>query len=693
MDLPKPKPSKRLDLQGIRALAIIVVLGFHFYPEYCPNGYLGVDQFFVLSGFLMCMLLKRAENESTCSLVTLFYSKRFKRILPLYLIIIFIAMICLYNYFPDTAIELNQESAVHALLFVSNRPTTDQEDYFQMLSIAVDIFTHTWSLSVEIHFYFLVPFIFLFASDLPGQYQYGYYGIIGMVVYLLTIPKSADSYEALQKQEEVRELLMTNENQEVDDSPSESRSARFTQPAAYFFLIVLTFVNTYPVALPALIVRYKKFKLEHVPLVTIGTGCLMLISDENLILSNKVLTYIGDISYSLYLIHWPIYAYWKLSCNGDQIYLFIALTSSILLAIITYETFEKWYLKLSSTSIGLMVVILFFLNITAIKKQDIMDRIYLMRNNVTSLDEVTYDMTIEDAIRLNTRWSVNDMKNLYAPSCVYEKEESPFGWCRHKVRASQNLSTVNLRSQGLSKSGKYKLAIIGNSWTANHAKLFYQECGYKAKSIMQGSASGEFRGTTPRKTLLILGCEPFFPSMDKERCRRNFTDYAEHIEKEKPDFAFVISRYLSIGGPLPENVTSFDEDPTYQTMKAQMMKFISNIKYKMYILDAFPAIDRWKIPRIGFMMRNGTDPVAIDNMLVRRTSDYFMSRKRYAQLLKDCGEKCIMIDYVPEFYKRSTNTFRTFDKKGFSYFTTEMHLTPHGIEKIRHIWKDICGKL
>ena len=44
MDQHKKKQSKRLDLQGIRALAIIVVLGFHFYPEYCPNGYLGVDQ-------------------------------------------------------------------------------------------------------------------------------------------------------------------------------------------------------------------------------------------------------------------------------------------------------------------------------------------------------------------------------------------------------------------------------------------------------------------------------------------------------------------------------------------------------------------------------------------------------------------------------------------------------------------------
>ncbi|CAO4362733.1 unnamed protein product [Caenorhabditis nigoni] len=134
MNLPKPKRSKRLDLQGIRALAIIVVLGFHFYPDYFPNGYLGVDQFFVLSGFLMCMLLKRAENQSPCQLVSLFYSRRFKRILPLYLLVILLSMICLYIFFPDTATETNQESAIHALLFVSNRPTTVAEDYFAMVN-------------------------------------------------------------------------------------------------------------------------------------------------------------------------------------------------------------------------------------------------------------------------------------------------------------------------------------------------------------------------------------------------------------------------------------------------------------------------------------------------------------------------------------------------------------------------------
>ena len=74
--------------------------------------------------------------------------------------------------------------------------------------------------------------------------------------------------------------------------------------------------------------------------------------------------------------------------------LFAALISSVILAIITFETFEKWYLKLSSTNIGVIVVILFFLNITAVEKDEIMDRIYLMGKNVTSLDDVTNDMTV-----------------------------------------------------------------------------------------------------------------------------------------------------------------------------------------------------------------------------------------------------------------------------------------------------------
>ncbi|PIC24009.1 hypothetical protein B9Z55_017502 [Caenorhabditis nigoni] len=684
MNQIKQKPSKRLDLQGIRALAIIVVLGFHFYPEYCPNGYLGVDQFFVLSGFLMCMLLKRAENQSPCQLVSLFYSKRFKRILPLYLLVIFLSMICLYSFFPDTAIETNQESAIHALLFVSNRQKTVAEDYFQMLSIAVDIFTHTWSLSVEIQFYFLVPFIFLLATKIPGRLQLGYYGIvgfisfvhfytipstvafnsvfariwqflIGMVVYLLGLSISESQYRLLNNPEklESKQLLEDEENEETDCCPEEylANFLKYSQPVAFVSLISLICIAMFPMTLPTSVVR---------PLVTIGTGVLMLLSEDNWILSNKLLTYIGDISYSLYLIHWPIYAYWKLTCEGNQALLILALISSLILALITFETFEKWYLKLSSTNIGVLVVVLFFLSVVVIKKDEVTDFIDSIGKNKSSLDGVTDDMTAVDAERLNYRWSVNDNRNLFDPSCVYENPESALGWCRHT---------------GL--SGKFKMATIGNSWNANHAKMFYQECGYKAKSIMQGSSTG---------------CEPLYPTGQIEMCRENFTDFEVHIRNEKPDYAFMFTRFMSIGASWPRNVTSFEQDSIYQTMKAQMLKFIENIKYKLYILDAIPRINRRTVNQIAQLIKNGTDPVAIDKIMVR-PHGHEMARKRHAQLVKDCEGKCELVDYVPEFYNNATKTFRYFDEKGFSYFTTPEHLSPHGIEHIRHVWTDICKKL
>ncbi|UMM27667.1 hypothetical protein L5515_010865 [Caenorhabditis briggsae] len=155
------KNSKRDDLQGIRGLAILSVLGFHFYPRQFPNGYLGVDQFFVLSGFLMCMLLTKSKKLPIFSFFTQFYIRRFKRILPLYFLVILCTVIALYTVFPTAAILQNQMSAGKALIFTSNRAHTEDEDYFEKLAVAMDLFTHTWSLSVEIQFYFIIPFIFL----------------------------------------------------------------------------------------------------------------------------------------------------------------------------------------------------------------------------------------------------------------------------------------------------------------------------------------------------------------------------------------------------------------------------------------------------------------------------------------------------------------------------------------------------
>ena len=75
--------TKLIHLQGLRALAIVFVVLFHFFPRFFPNGYLGVDQFFLLSGYLMTMMLERNTKLSIEAVIVFFY-KRVKRIVPLY---------------------------------------------------------------------------------------------------------------------------------------------------------------------------------------------------------------------------------------------------------------------------------------------------------------------------------------------------------------------------------------------------------------------------------------------------------------------------------------------------------------------------------------------------------------------------------------------------------------------------------
>ncbi|KIH63503.1 hypothetical protein ANCDUO_06193 [Ancylostoma duodenale] len=108
--------SYRRDLQGIRAIAIISVLLFHFYPSIFPNGHVGVDQLFL-----------------------------FEHLQP-----------------------PNLESAKYALLFTTNIEATDSvKEYQTMLTRAADLFTHTWSIAVEMQFYAVFPAIFMVFKMLP----------------------------------------------------------------------------------------------------------------------------------------------------------------------------------------------------------------------------------------------------------------------------------------------------------------------------------------------------------------------------------------------------------------------------------------------------------------------------------------------------------------------------------------------
>lgn len=143
----------------------------------------------------------------------------------------------------------------------------------------------------------------------------------GMLVYLLTISRSQNKYSLLENDEE--KLL---EDTTDKDFALESLSLikRYSMQIANALVMILIFSTIWPFPLSAGFMRLSEaYHLAYHyhffrPFITLSTGILMLVSDKNRFLSNPTLTYIGDISYSLYLIHWPIYAYWKLSADGNQ---------------------------------------------------------------------------------------------------------------------------------------------------------------------------------------------------------------------------------------------------------------------------------------------------------------------------------------------------------------------------------------
>src|SRR5690606_3739281 len=109
----------RNDIQGLRALAFLFVFLFHLKPSWLPGGFIGVDIFFVISGYLITTILMHQKAKGTFSFLT-FYEKRIKRIVPAHFIMIIGVLIAVYFIFLYLDIKNLENSILGSALFVSN---------------------------------------------------------------------------------------------------------------------------------------------------------------------------------------------------------------------------------------------------------------------------------------------------------------------------------------------------------------------------------------------------------------------------------------------------------------------------------------------------------------------------------------------------------------------------------------------
>lgn len=166
------KLDYRPDIDGLRALAVLSVIFFHINHHWIPNGFLGVDVFFVISGFLITSILLKDLENGTFSFSE-FYNRRIKRILPVFFVVLATGVTATsYLFLPEDRIGIFK-SVLSSVAFLTNIYFARQGDYFDVSSNEKP-FLHIWSLSLEEQFYFVFPvfLLILFRFSFTKKYKF-----------------------------------------------------------------------------------------------------------------------------------------------------------------------------------------------------------------------------------------------------------------------------------------------------------------------------------------------------------------------------------------------------------------------------------------------------------------------------------------------------------------------------------------
>ncbi|WP_051359720.1 acyltransferase family protein [Adhaeribacter aquaticus] len=329
----------RYDINALRAIAILGVIFFHYKIEVFEGGFTGVDIFFVISGYLMSRIVIKSINKNEFNFKD-YFEKRLKRIVPALLILILtITLIGFFVLFPEDY-WLSQKNAAGSVLFLSNILYWRTSDYFAPSS-DTNILLHTWSLSVEWQFYILYPIFLLILNKVFNRRAYYIVFFIGLTIILFilsaiytSINPTASFYLLPTRAWEMMFGGIAYFSEDLIKNIKWRKAIAwigYTSLLACFLLLNTSMVwpsvyTIFPVFATFLVIiaNYNEFKVvKHVSI-----------------------QFIGKISYSLYLWHWPIYViaqYFGVQANLGSAALFTLLSIVIGYISFTYIETNKFY--------------------------------------------------------------------------------------------------------------------------------------------------------------------------------------------------------------------------------------------------------------------------------------------------------------------------------------------------------------
>ncbi len=299
IDISKIKRiSFRQDINGLRAIAVLSVVFYHADLDLFKGGWLGVDIFFVISGFLISNIIISELNEDKFSF-KVFYLRRIKRILPALFSTLVFTIPFAYVLLTPKAMEEYIDSMIASIFFYANYHFMNL-DFYIAESTKLMPLLHTWSLAIEEQFYLLFPlFTFLIYKYFKKYFTFFIVLITFGSIYINTLPQGPEKFYKLEYR--IWELLL---GVLIMILSSNIKIKHLEKIGIILMLFPIFYFSD-------IWINDTEPKL----LALIGVSLIIFSNSENTILSKllnlKPLTFIGLSSYSIYLLHQPLFAFYR----------------------------------------------------------------------------------------------------------------------------------------------------------------------------------------------------------------------------------------------------------------------------------------------------------------------------------------------------------------------------------------------